>query len=73
MISFMNRYTAAVQQDGQFWIGWIEEIPGVNAQGESREELIENLRSALVEALKMNREDALIAAGDNFEEIQITA
>ena len=73
MISFMNQYTAAIQKDGEFWIGWIEEVPGVNSQGCSREELLENLQSALTEALKLNREEAQQAAGDNFEEIQITA
>lgn len=73
MISFMNQYTAAIQKDGKFWIGWIEEVPGVNSQGRSREELLENLKSALIEALELNREQAQQAAGDNFEEIQITA
>ncbi len=71
MISFMNQYTAAIQKDESFWIGWIEEVPGVNSQGGSREELLENLRSALSEALEMNREDALQAAGEHFEEVQI--
>jgi predicted RNase H-like HicB family nuclease len=69
----MNQYTAAIQQDGDFWIGWIEEVPGVNSQGNSREELLENLRSALFEALEMNREEALQAAGDHFEEVLISA
>ena len=73
MISFMNQYTAAIQKDCDFWIGWIEEVPGVNSQGNSREELLENLRSALFEALEMNREEAQKAAGENFEEVQITA
>lgn len=48
-------YTAVVQQDGKWWIGWVEEIPGVNSQGQTREELLENLRDALAEALEMNR------------------
>ena len=73
MISFMNQYTAAIQRDGDFWVGWIEEVPGVNSQGESREELLENLRSALFEALELNRQDAVQAAGDHFEEVQISA
>jgi len=73
MISFMNKYTAAIQRDGEFWIGWIQEVPGVNSQGHSRQELLENLQSALKEALEMNREEAQRAAGDNFEEIQISA
>ena len=51
-------YTAVVQQDGKWWIGWVEEIPGVNSQGQTREELLENLRDALEEALEMNRAEA---------------
>jgi predicted RNase H-like HicB family nuclease len=73
MISFMNQYTAEIQKDGNFWIGWIEEVPGVNSQGNTREELLENLKSALQEALELNREQAQQAAGDHFEEIQISA
>ncbi len=64
-------YTAVVQRDGKWWIGWIEEIPGVNSQGETREELIENLRSALDEALEMNRADALSATHGVYEEVSI--
>ncbi len=69
----MNQYTAAIQKDGDLWIGWIEEVPGVNAQGSSRSELMENLRVVLGEALQMNRQDALDAAGEGFEEVPITA
>jgi predicted RNase H-like HicB family nuclease len=67
-------YTAIVQRDGKWWIGWIQEIPGVNSQGETREELLENLRSALQEALEMNRAEALAAAKQGeYEEVQISA
>ncbi len=48
-------YTAVIQHEDSWWIGWVEEIPGVNSQGKTREELIENLRSALKEALEMNQ------------------
>jgi predicted RNase H-like HicB family nuclease len=65
-------YKAVVQRDGQWWIGWVEEIPGVNSQGETREELLDNLRSALKEALEMNRSGARAAAGDSFEEVSIS-
>ena len=68
-----NEYTAVVQQDGPWWIGWIEEIPGVNSQGETRDELMENLQSALTEALAMNRSDARQAAAEGFEEVRIRA
>ena len=40
-----------VKQDGDWWIGWIEEIPGVNCQEKTREELVETLEITLAEAL----------------------
>jgi predicted RNase H-like HicB family nuclease len=64
-------YTAVIRRDGEWWIGWIEEIPGANSQGATREELLENLQDALREALEMNREDARKAAGAPFEEVAI--
>ena len=54
-----TRYTAVIQKNGKWWIGWVEEIPGVNSQGVTLEELMENLLPALEEALEMNRADAL--------------
>ena len=61
-------YTAVIKQSGQWWIGWIEEVPGVNCQEASKEELLESLRVTLREALEFNRREALEAAGDSFEE-----
>jgi predicted RNase H-like HicB family nuclease len=66
-------YTAIVQQHGEWWIGWIEEVPGVNSQGKTREELLENLENALEEALAMNRAEARAAATGAFEEVSIPA
>jgi predicted RNase H-like HicB family nuclease len=67
----MNNYTAVIQQNERWWIGWVEEIPGVNSQGETREELLQNLRSALAEALEMNRQEALEAANGKYVEEKI--
>jgi predicted RNase H-like HicB family nuclease len=64
-------YTAVIQQSGDWWIGWVEEVPGVNSQGKTREELMENLHSALQEALEMNRADALAACEGAYEEVSI--
>lgn len=66
-------FTAVVQQHGGWWIGWVEEIPGVNSQGRTREELLENLRDALEEALEMNRSEARAAAGGAYEEVHLSA
>ncbi len=65
----MNRhFTAVIKKDEDWWIGWIEEVQGVNSQGRSREELLDNLRSALREAIEMNREEAIKQAEDAYEE-----
>jgi predicted RNase H-like HicB family nuclease len=68
-----NSYTAVIKQDGDAWIGWIEEIPGVNCQEPTREELVESLGVTLREALEFNRQDAVDAAGDTYEEELIAA
>ncbi len=47
-----NTYTAVVKQSGNWWIGWIEEIPGVNCQEQTQEELMKTLRITLGEALE---------------------
>lgn len=64
-------YTAVVKQDGDWWIGWIEEVPGVNCQEATRAALLESLRVTLSEALDMNRTDARRAAGAGYEELPI--
>jgi predicted RNase H-like HicB family nuclease len=44
-------YTSVIKQSGEWWIGWIEEIPGVNCQEATREELLKSLKDTLAEAL----------------------
>ena len=64
-------YTAVVKQDGPWWIGWVEEVPGVNCQERTKVGLLNSLRVTLAEALEMNREDARHAAGKGYEELSI--
>jgi predicted RNase H-like HicB family nuclease len=66
-----NVYTAVVKRDGDWWIGWIEEVPGVNCQESSRDELLESLKLTLLEALEFNRQDAIAAAGGSYQEESI--
>ncbi len=66
-----HSYTAVIKEDAGWWIGWIEEVPGVNCQEPTREALMETLRVSLKEALELNRQDALGAAGGDFEEAPI--
>jgi len=56
-------YTAVIRQEDDCWIGWIEEVPGVNCQEDSLEALKETLAVTLQEALAFNRQDALAETG----------
>jgi len=69
--SIKPEFTAVIKQSGRWWIGWIEEVPGVNCQERTQEELLETLRVTLREALEMNRQDAQSAAGGDFLEVKI--
>lgn len=69
--SMRAEYTAVVKQDDAWWIGWVEEVPGVNCQERTRETLLDSLRLTLREALEMNRQDARAAAGNGFTEVKI--
>ncbi len=67
-----NAYTALTKKDGDWWIGWIEEVPGVNCQERTREELLSSLRVTLAEAIEMNREEAIYAAASGYTEEIVT-
>jgi len=68
----MNKiYTALTKQVNGWWSGWIEEVPGVNCQEETHEQLMETLKITLKEALEFNRQDALTSLGTDFREEQI--
>jgi predicted RNase H-like HicB family nuclease len=64
-------YRAVIKQDGGWWVGWTEEIPGVNCQARSRAELLVALKQTLGEALEFNRTDARRAAEGKFEGVDI--
>ena len=66
-------YTAIVKKDGDWWIGWVEEVPGVNAQERTKKELLISLTEALKDIVELNREDARKAAVDDYEELPLPA
>lgn len=66
-----SEYTAIIKQDNDWWIGWIEEVPGVNCQEKTREKLLKSLRVTLREALEFNRKEAVSAAGNIYIEERI--
>jgi hypothetical protein len=67
-----NSYTAVTKQDGGWWIGWIEELPGVNCQERTRDALLASLRTTLAEALAFNREEAIRASAPDYTEELVT-
>jgi len=69
--SMNSVYTAVTKKDGDWWVGWIEEVSGVNCQERTHDELVQSLRITLKEALEFNRQDAISAVGADFKEEQI--
>jgi predicted RNase H-like HicB family nuclease len=49
-MTMQNQYTAVVKQEDGCWVGWIEEVPGVNCQEKTYEELKETLKVTLRES-----------------------
>jgi predicted RNase H-like HicB family nuclease len=64
-------FTAIIKKDGDWWIGWIEEIPGANAQERSKNELILSLKQAAKDILEIHRQTAIKEAEKDFEEIPL--
>ncbi len=62
-----NEYTAVIKQYDGWWIGWIEEVPGVNCQEATRDELFETLMVTLKEILEINKAESIAFAGGDFQ------
>ncbi len=60
-----NEFTAIIEQDEEWFIGYCPEIPGANGQGHTVEECRENLAEAISLILKDRREDALRGVPQN--------
>jgi predicted RNase H-like HicB family nuclease len=54
----MERFTAVFEQDGDWWIGFVEELPGANTQGKTLDEARTNLEEAVRLVIEANREIA---------------
>ena len=49
------KFTAVYKKSGKWYLGWVEEMSGVNTQGKTLREVKENLREALSLVLETNR------------------
>ena len=47
-----TEYTVIVKQETDWWIGWVEEVPGVNCQEKTYNGLMKSLKATLREALE---------------------
>ena len=54
-----RQFKAVYEQVGEWWIGYVEELPGVNTQGRTLEEVRENLKEAVRLVLEAQREHLL--------------
>ena len=54
-----NEFTAIIERDGEWFIGYCPEIPGANGQGRTREECLKSLSEAIDLILEDRRENAL--------------
>ncbi|RMF38121.1 MAG: type II toxin-antitoxin system HicB family antitoxin [Chloroflexi bacterium] len=52
----MIKLTAIYEREGDWWIGYVEELPGANAQGQTLEEVRESLKEAVQLIIEANRE-----------------
>jgi len=58
MASMERKFTAVIQKRGQWYVAWVEEVPGVNTQGRTLAEARRNLKEALRDVLGISREMA---------------
>jgi predicted RNase H-like HicB family nuclease len=72
----MEMFTAVFEQDGDWWVGYVEELPGVNTPGRTLDEARKNLKEAVILVIQANRELARReTAGKNVvrEELLVAA
>ena len=54
-----NEFTAIIERDGDWYIGYCAEVPGANGQGRTREECLGSLSAAISLILEHRREESL--------------
>jgi predicted RNase H-like HicB family nuclease len=51
-----NHFTAVYKREGEWWVAYVEELPGANTQGATLDEARENLKDAVTMLLEANRD-----------------
>ncbi|MDE0466577.1 MAG: type II toxin-antitoxin system HicB family antitoxin [Candidatus Poribacteria bacterium] len=66
-----HTYTALIQQRGAWWVGRIQEIPSVNCQERTRDELLDTLKITLGEMLEINEKEAISLVENGYQAVAI--
>ncbi len=59
-----REFTSVIEKRGNWYIGYVEELPGVNTQGRTLKEVRENLKEALHLIIEANRDLAAKSQAD---------
>jgi len=51
-----REFTGVIEKRGKWYVGYVEEVPGVNTQGKTLKEVRENLKEALYLIIEANKE-----------------
>jgi len=51
-----REFTSVIEKKGKWYVGYVEELPGVNTQGKTLKEVRENLKEALYLIIEANRD-----------------
>ncbi len=57
-MTIKNQFTAVYKKTKEWFVAWVEEIPGINTQGKTITEARENLKKAIFLILETNRKSA---------------
>ena len=60
-----NTYSAVFEQDGEWWIGSVEELPGALAQERTLDDARASLRLAVADIIRTNREMSASSVAGN--------
>nr|VFK24937.1 MAG: hypothetical protein BECKMB1821G_GA0114241_101051 [Candidatus Kentron sp. MB]VFK30082.1 MAG: hypothetical protein BECKMB1821I_GA0114274_101342 [Candidatus Kentron sp. MB]VFK75046.1 MAG: hypothetical protein BECKMB1821H_GA0114242_101442 [Candidatus Kentron sp. MB] len=66
-----NKYTAIITKDGDWWLGWVQEISGANAQEKTKEELLTSLKEAAKDIIELRRRQTISEIKNDYEEIAL--
>jgi predicted RNase H-like HicB family nuclease len=64
-------HTAIITKDGDWWLGWVEEIPGANAQERTKAELLISLKEATKDIIELRRQEVRSEMKNDYEEVSL--